>query len=293
MLSWRHQSHSDAHSDATRTSLDRPVRPRHAGVHMVRPRRHRRPQRPPSRICASLQRVDAGAMDLPPPRSRPRPATAGRPHRRSADPTGVSRAQIRWRLGRAWRLLLPGIILSRPGLPTGPQSSIAALLYAGPQTWLSGPTALRLHRWAAERARAVESTSSVPPPIARATSHGSSIRRSSFTDERARRTRSAQLLVPAASGRGRAAGDVSGRSERRALIIEAVQRRLVRLDDVSHWIEVRRPEWQGRPAPGVGGGGSRGVVRSRGRSRPACCRARRCSLRVAQPGAPTTPTAAA
>jgi len=30
-------------------------------------------------------------------------------------------------------------------------------------------------------------------------------------------------------------------SECRALIIEAVQRRLVRLDDVSHWIEVRRP----------------------------------------------------
>jgi hypothetical protein len=43
-----------------------------------------------------------------------------------------------------------------------------------------------------------------------------------------------------------AAAQATDDSECRALLIAAVQRRLVRLDDVSHWIDVRRPNGKAR-----------------------------------------------
>lgn len=57
----------------------------------------------------------------------------------------VSSPQIRWRLGRTWRLILPGVILLDWGLPDVEQRRVAALLYAGPRSWLSGLTAAALH----------------------------------------------------------------------------------------------------------------------------------------------------
>ena len=55
----------------------------------------------------------------------------------------------------------------------------------------------------------------------------------------ARDQRSTPLLVPAESGRRQCGRDAP--DEARALIIDVVQRRLARLDDLSHWIEARRP----------------------------------------------------
>jgi len=153
--------------------------------------------------------------------------------------SGVSRAQIRWQLGRTWRLLLPGIILLSPSLPTGPQRHVAALLYAGPESWLSGPTALQLHGGpAAGVSRRVHVL--VPPTHRSRDVAWLTIRRSSFTDERVveRGPLRFSCLPRAVVDSAAMSPD---ESECRALIIEAVQRRLVRLDDVSHWIEVRRP----------------------------------------------------
>ncbi len=153
--------------------------------------------------------------------------------------SGVSRAQIRWRLGRAWRLLLPGVVLLEPGLPTLSQRYVAALLYAGPESGLSGPTALRLHGWpSAEPSLRVHVL--VPPTHRSRDVAWLTIRRSCFTDERVveRGPVRFSCLPRAVVDAAALAPDESGC---RALLIEAVQRRLVRLDDVSHWIDVRRP----------------------------------------------------
>src|SRR4051812_15291275 len=58
---------------------------------------------------------------------------------------GVSPAQVRWRLGRSWRLVLPGVVLLDWAVPTDLQRCIAGMLYAGPKSWLSGATAAALH----------------------------------------------------------------------------------------------------------------------------------------------------
>jgi hypothetical protein len=45
---------------------------------------------------------------------------------------GVTIAQIRWALGRRWRMVLPRVVLLEPGLPSVDQRLMAALLFAGP-----------------------------------------------------------------------------------------------------------------------------------------------------------------
>lgn len=51
----------------------------------------------------------------------------------------------------AWQPLLPGVYLSRTGTPTPVQREMAALLYAGPGSVITGPSALQFHHiWAPE-----------------------------------------------------------------------------------------------------------------------------------------------
>lgn len=50
----------------------------------------------------------------------------------------------RLRAGGPWQRLLPGIFLAVTGAPTSEQRDIAALLYAGAGSLLTGPAALRL-----------------------------------------------------------------------------------------------------------------------------------------------------
>jgi len=60
---------------------------------------------------------------------------------------GMSRPVVRYRSREAgpWRVLLPGVYLSHTGRATEEQRDMAALLYAGPRSTLSGPAALRRH----------------------------------------------------------------------------------------------------------------------------------------------------
>jgi hypothetical protein len=50
----------------------------------------------------------------------------------------------RLRAGGPWQRLLPGVFLAVTGSPTREQRDIAALLYAGPESILTGAAALRL-----------------------------------------------------------------------------------------------------------------------------------------------------
>src|SRR5215472_6058714 len=45
-----------------------------------------------------------------------------------------------------WQRLLPGVFLTVTGRPTPEQRLIAALLYAGPRSVITGPAALRAYR---------------------------------------------------------------------------------------------------------------------------------------------------
>jgi hypothetical protein len=67
--------------------------------------------------------------------------------REQAVECGMSRPMVRYRCREAgpWRVLLPGVYLSHTGTATDGQRDMAALLYAGPRSTLSGPAALRLH----------------------------------------------------------------------------------------------------------------------------------------------------
>jgi len=53
--------------------------------------------------------------------------------------------QYRLRRGGPWQTLLPGVYLGASGVPSLPQQEMAALLYAGPGSLITGPMALLHH----------------------------------------------------------------------------------------------------------------------------------------------------
>jgi hypothetical protein len=64
--------------------------------------------------------------------------------------------QHRLREGGPWQRLLPGVYLTITGAPTPIQLQVAALLYAGPQSLVTGPTALAFHGVRGAKAAAVD-----------------------------------------------------------------------------------------------------------------------------------------
>ena len=67
--------------------------------------------------------------------------------RRQALAVGVTDNALRHRLRPSgpWRGLLPGVYMAATGAPTTLQQEMAALLYAGPGSVITGPAALRSH----------------------------------------------------------------------------------------------------------------------------------------------------
>jgi hypothetical protein len=67
--------------------------------------------------------------------------------RRQAFAVGLTRHALRHRLraGGPWRSLLPGVYVAATGTPTTLQQEMAALLYAGPGTVITGLAAIRHH----------------------------------------------------------------------------------------------------------------------------------------------------
>lgn len=67
--------------------------------------------------------------------------------REQAPLLGVTRHGLAHRLrpGGSWQRLLPGVYLTATGVPTKVQRQVAALLYAGPESLLTGLSALEFH----------------------------------------------------------------------------------------------------------------------------------------------------
>ena len=177
-------------------------------------------------------------MDLPSPLVDLARAQRGLLTRHQLTHGGVSASQVRWRIGRTWRLVLPGVILLDWTPPDDEQRCIAALLYAGPRSWLAGPTALSKHRVGPGMSRS-RIYVLVPAPARPRDVGWLSIRRTHVSDERivirgaVRYSCLPRAVVDAAA--------LMSTDDARALVIDVVHRRLVRLDDVNHWIEARRP----------------------------------------------------
>jgi hypothetical protein len=58
---------------------------------------------------------------------------------------GLSRGALQWRLGRSWRAVLPGMVVTFTGVLDPVQQLIAAQLYAGPEAVISSWTAAGWH----------------------------------------------------------------------------------------------------------------------------------------------------
>jgi hypothetical protein len=149
----------------------------------------------------------------------------------------VTKGELRWNLGRKWRLLLPGVVLLAPGLPSPEQRLVAALLLAGEGSWLAGRTAAALHGIpGCEVDRPLHVL--VPAPRRSRTVDWVDIRATTLLDERLI-DRGPLRVSSAARAVIDGAARASSEPEARALIIGAVQGRLVRLDDLAHWINAR------------------------------------------------------
>ena len=150
---------------------------------------------------------------------------------------GVSRETLRWRIGRDWRLVLPGVYALQTGLPSQEQRLVAAQLVAGERLLAGGNHGRRPARLDVMLARAAD-------PFARteatAVAAGRLGRRRRHVPARRTSRRAGPLrlgCLPRAVVD--AAAQVPEERRARALMIEAVQRRLVRLDDLEHWVDAR------------------------------------------------------
>jgi hypothetical protein len=150
---------------------------------------------------------------------------------------GVTVGQLRWAMGGHWRIVLPRVVLLEPGLPSVDQRLVAALLFAGPDAWLGGMTAAAIHGMPGSVV-APPVQVLVPPHRTPRTVGWVRVARTYLLDERIVTRGSLRVSCRARAVVDAAAG-CPDQAAARALIIDAVQQRLVRLDDIAHWVEAR------------------------------------------------------
>jgi len=152
---------------------------------------------------------------------------------------GFTEAAIRWHSGRGWRVLLPGVFLLSRAEPRPRQRLVAGLLWAGERAVLAGPTAASLHGVTAADPRGRVHLL-VPAPLASRRSGFAEVRRTLLHDADLRTRGPLRLSSPAraAVDAARVARTPDARS---AILIEAVQRELATIEDLSEWVHRLRP----------------------------------------------------
>ncbi len=149
---------------------------------------------------------------------------------------GVTRAQLRWRLDRQWRVVLPGVIATFTGTLDPQQRLIAATLFAGPDAVLTSTAAVR---WRGLRnvARADNMQLAVPADRYARSTAMVRVRRTVHPDPHPWRR---GVLSIASPGRAvaDAARDALAEREATALVIEAVQRGMVSIPVLERELEL-------------------------------------------------------
>lgn len=148
---------------------------------------------------------------------------------------GLSEAAITWRLGTHWRVVLPGVVRESGGILAPNQRVLAAQLYAGAQAQVTGQVACSFHGLRPNtKGSAVHIL--VPATCRRRDVAWARIRPTETLEESLHGYGAIRLTSPARAvvdwaRTTRSLGDA------RALTIEAVQRRLVSLDELVHELE--------------------------------------------------------
>lgn len=153
---------------------------------------------------------------------------------------GVTPDALRWRIGRDWRMVLPGVYALQTGMPSQQQRLVAAQLLAGSDSWLASTTAAALYGLRSCR---------LSPPIRLLVPRPRRSRRVAWVDIRATSLAGEVVVERGPLRLGclpravvDAASDAPDEQGARGIVLEAVQRRMVRLDDLEHWVDAR-----GRP----------------------------------------------
>ncbi len=151
----------------------------------------------------------------------------------------VSRAELRWRVGRTWQAVLPRVVLVGPGGMTARRRLIAALLWAGPRAVVAGPTAARWH--GIQTAEPRGHVDLVVPATCDSRSVGfASARRSRLEDGDVRTIGALRLSSPARSCVDAALATRS-QPTRAAILTESVHREVASLEDLAAWTFRLRP----------------------------------------------------
>jgi hypothetical protein len=152
--------------------------------------------------------------------------------RRQLRAAGVTRDQLRWRLGRTWRLVLPSVVDVAGGSLAGGRRLLAAALEAGAGSVLTGHHACAWHGLGSARGnRAVQLL--VPANRASRDAGFVTIRRTTRPDLRPLRRGLLVVARPERAVADAARSALSG-DEATALVIEATQRGLVTIEALEH-----------------------------------------------------------
>jgi hypothetical protein len=152
--------------------------------------------------------------------------------RQQALTSGLTRHALGHRLrpGGPWRTLLPGVYLAVTGAPTPLQQEMAALLYAGPDSLVTGPAALRCHHIGTAEPDLVDVL--VPAARQRHDVGFVRLRRTARMPERIWERGPIRYVPPARAVADTARGMTSLRDVR-AVVAAAVQRRACQVRDLA------------------------------------------------------------
>lgn len=135
--------------------------------------------------------------------------------------------------GGRWQKMLPGVYLTVTGKPTPDQRDMSALLYAGPRSVLTGPSAVRRHRL---RCPGTDTIDVLIPWTFRRSSTGFVRIHRTRTMPRCYSTGSIRFATP-----GRAVADAAlaftSLDEVRAVVAEAVQKRVCPIAEIGYFLE--------------------------------------------------------
>lgn len=150
---------------------------------------------------------------------------------------GITPAQLRTRLGREWRLVLRGVVLLSNAVPNEQQRLMAAQLFAGPRSWLAGPTAAALHG-IGDLTVTNPIHVLVPAPLRSRTHAWVVVRNTTLLDEPLHRRGPLRVSCPARAAVDAAAAAPSDEVAR-AVLVSAARSRTARMSDLLHWVLAR------------------------------------------------------
>jgi hypothetical protein len=148
---------------------------------------------------------------------------------------GITPAALRWRLGRNWRTVMPGVVAAFTGPLDPVQRLIAAQLFTGPAGVLSSWTAAAWH--GVESARHSSIIRMTVPERQAARQCGSVVVSRTSRPDLKPWERGPLRIASRARAVVDAAREVRGERRAGAIVVEAVQRRIVTAQAVRHELE--------------------------------------------------------